>query len=169
MKTSVVMSTYNGKRYIRAQLDSIRNQTRKPDEVLIFDDGSSDDTYEIVSDYIASFELKNWKLKKNPQNYGWRKSFIHAISCATGNLIFTADQDDIWCLDKVEKMSAICEKNDRILVLVADYQEFTFDDVPTQKEKEILARLNRFHAMINGIILNDRGVCLDLEKKLFHI
>ena len=50
MKTSVVMSTYNGKRYIRAQLDSIRNQTRKPDEVLIFDDGSSDDTYEIVSD-----------------------------------------------------------------------------------------------------------------------
>lgn len=129
------MSTYNGNRYIQAQLDSIRNQTRKPDEVLIFDDGSSDNTYEIVADYIASFGLENWKLQKNPQNYGWRKSFMHAISCATGDLIFTADQDDIWCFDKVEKMSAVCEKNEQILVLVADYQEFQFDDVPTKKEK----------------------------------
>ena len=135
MKTSIVMSTYNGSRYIQAQLDSIRNQTRKPDEVLIFDDGSSDNTYEIVSDYIVSFGLKNWKLQKNPHNYGWRKSFMHAISCATGDLIFTADQDDIWCLDKIEKMTAVCEKNHEVLVLVADYQEFQFNNIPSKKEK----------------------------------
>ncbi len=135
MKTSIVMSTYNGSRYIQAQLDSIRNQTRKPDEVLIFDDGSSDNTYEIIADYIASFGLENWKLQKNPQNYGWRKSFMHAISCATGDLIFTADQDDIWCLDKIEKMAKAFELNEQIIVLVADYQEFRFDDVPKKKEK----------------------------------
>ncbi len=166
MKTSVVMSTYNGKRYIRAQLDLIRNQTRKPDEVLIFDDGSSDDTYEIVSDYIASFELKNWKLKKNPQNYGWRKSFIHAISCATGNLIFTADQDDIWCLDKVEKMSAICEKNDRILVLVADYQEFTFDDVPTQKEKRDTCKVEQIPCDDKWYYIKRPGCVFGFRKEI---
>ena len=136
MKTSIVMSTYNGSRYIREQLDSIRNQTRKPDEVLIFDDGSSDNTYEIIADYIVSFGLESWKLQKNPQNYGWRKSFMHAISCATGDLIFTADQDDIWCLDKVEKMTAVFEENREILVLVADYQEFQFDNIPSKKQKK---------------------------------
>lgn len=135
MRISIVMSTYNGSRYIQEQLDSIRNQSRTPDEVLIFDDESSDNTYEIISNYINSFGLENWKLQKNPQNYGWRKSFIHAISCATGDLIFTADQDDIWCLDKVEKMSKAFELNKQIVVLVADYQEFKFGDIPTQKAK----------------------------------
>ena len=52
MKTSVVMSTYNGERYIFEQLESLRKQTMKPDEVLIFDDGSSDSTVSLVSKYI---------------------------------------------------------------------------------------------------------------------
>lgn len=135
MKTSIVMSTYNGSRYIQEQLDSIRNQTRKPDEVLIFDDGSADNTYEIIADYIVSFGLENWKLKKNPQNYGWKKSFMHAISCATGDVIFTADQDDIWCADKVEKMSDIISKNSNIELLAGNCQEFRFDDVPSEITK----------------------------------
>lgn len=129
------MSTYNGSQYIQAQLDSIKDQTRPADEVLIFDDGSSDNTYEIIANYIALFGLVNWKLKKNPQNYGWKKSFMNAISCATGDLIFTADQDDIWCLDKVEKMSSILNDNSNIELLVGNYQEFRFNEVPCEIER----------------------------------
>lgn len=47
MRLSIVLSTYNGKAYIIEQLDSILNQTRKADEVLIFDDGSTDNTPQI--------------------------------------------------------------------------------------------------------------------------
>ena len=53
MKNSVVMATYNGAKYIIEQLDSIKNQTMRPDEVIISDDGSTDDTLKIVKNYIA--------------------------------------------------------------------------------------------------------------------
>lgn len=52
MKTSVVMSTYNGEEYIIEQLDSLRNQSRPADEVLIADDCSTDNTVDIVRNYI---------------------------------------------------------------------------------------------------------------------
>ncbi|WP_455056776.1 glycosyltransferase [Jutongia sp.] len=166
MKISVVISTYNGSRYIQEQLDSIRNQTRMPDEVLIFDDDSSDNTYEIISDYINLFKLDNWKLQKNPRNYGWRKSFMHAISCATGDLIFTADQDDIWCLDKIEKMSMACENNSKILVLVADYQEFQFDNVPVRKNKKDTYNVKRIQCDDNWYYIKRPGCVFALRKEI---
>lgn len=135
MKISVVMSTYNGSRYIVEQMDSILHQTVRADEVLIFDDCSNDKTYEIVENYIQKHSLSNWKIQRNPQNYGWRKSFMNAICNATSDLIFTADQDDIWCRDKLEVMSNVFKKNSRILVLTADYQAFKYDNVPTSKGK----------------------------------
>lgn len=55
MKISVVLSAYNGAEYITEQLDSIRNQSRPADEVLIFDDVSTDNTVEIVREYIKKY------------------------------------------------------------------------------------------------------------------
>lgn len=136
MNISVVMSTYNGSKYVKAQMDSILNQTKKANEVLIYDDCSSDETYDIVRNYICEHSLENWKVYRNPENYGWRKSFMNAILSATGDLIFTADQDDIWCLDKIEVMSKPFAENPQMLVLVADYQEFKFNNIPVQKQKE---------------------------------
>ena len=49
---SLVMTTYNGLKYISEQLESIKNQTVLPDEVLIYDDRSTDGTYEYVQEYI---------------------------------------------------------------------------------------------------------------------
>ena len=52
VKTAVLMATYNGQGFIHDQLDSIRNQTLRPDYVLMRDDGSTDDTVKDVEDYI---------------------------------------------------------------------------------------------------------------------
>ena len=52
MKISVVMTTYNGEKYIKEQLTSLKNQTRVPDEVLIFDDCSTDNTVTIVRNFL---------------------------------------------------------------------------------------------------------------------
>lgn len=57
MKTSVVLSTYNGEQYIIEQLESIKNQTRIPDEVLIYDDCSTDQTVELVRNFIDKNRL----------------------------------------------------------------------------------------------------------------
>lgn len=124
MKTSVVITTYNGKKFIIPLLDSLKNQTRKIDEVLIFDDKSDDNTQNIINKYIEDNQLTNWKLFVNDSNLGWEKNFTQALSTSSGDVIFPCDQDDIWHLDKIEKMTAAFEDNRNILLLVSGYHAF---------------------------------------------
>ena len=121
---SVVMTTYNGMKYLSEQLESIKNQTKAPDEVIIMDDCSTDGTAEYIQDYIKKNELQNWNLFVNKKNQGWKKNFKSGFDLATGNLIFSADQDDIWHLDKIEKMSGIMDKYRDILLLASNYHIF---------------------------------------------
>ena len=62
MKTSVIMTVYNGSKYLLEMLESLRNQTRIIDELLIFDDRSTDSSLEIIQKYISEIGLNNWKL-----------------------------------------------------------------------------------------------------------
>ena len=103
-RVSVVMTTYNGQKYLRDQMDSLREQTMPIDEVIIMDDCSTDDTPVLVSAYIAEHSLKGWKLVRNKQNQGWKKNFKSGFDLSTGDYIFPCDQDDIWRMDKIQKM-----------------------------------------------------------------
>lgn len=123
MKTSVVMATYNGEKFILKQLESIRTQTVSVDEVLIRDDGSKDNTESMVIEFINKYGLKNWKFTKNKINLGWRENFSQLLNQAKGELIFLSDQDDIWKKTKVEKMTNIMKLNKKIDVLVSDYDQ----------------------------------------------
>lgn len=124
MKISIVLSTFNGSEYITEQLDTLRNQTRPAEEVLISDDASTDDTVQIIEDYIAKYELDNWLIRKNKGNQGWKNNFARLLEDATGDIIFLCDQDDIWHLDKVQKMSEIMENNEEIFLLASNYTPF---------------------------------------------
>lgn len=57
MKTSIVIATFNGSRFIQEQLDSIINQTVLPDEIIISDDGSTDSTAELVHDFLRNMQI----------------------------------------------------------------------------------------------------------------
>ena len=103
MNISVVMTTYNGQEFIIEQLDSIKRQTRTPDEVLIFDDRSSDDTVNTVQNYIGENGLKNWTIKTNTVNKGYSRNFYEGVSQATGDIVFCCDQDDIWDKKKLRQ------------------------------------------------------------------
>lgn len=124
MRISVVLCCYNGEKYIEEQLDSLREQTRKPDEVLIIDDCSKDRTTGIVEAYIGKYNLNTWKLLKNEKNKGWKENFIIGMSKASGELIFPCDQDDIWNRQKLEKMASIMEKDENVLLLAANYTTY---------------------------------------------
>jgi glycosyltransferase involved in cell wall biosynthesis len=102
MKNSVVMASYNGAKYIVTQLDSIKNQTMSPDEVIISDDGSTDSTQQIVKDYISENHLTGWKLIKNTREKGFYNNFFNALEAVSGDIIFLADQDDVWDIHKIE-------------------------------------------------------------------
>lgn len=130
MKLSVVMSTYNGASFIQHQLESLRDQKRKADEVLIFDDCSSDNTVDIARNFISKNRLGNWKIVVNEHNKGWRKNFIDGMAEANGDLIFPCDQDDYWHDDKLEIMSNFMNRYPQIKVLASNYRE-VFDDGTT--------------------------------------
>lgn len=100
------MTTFNGERYLLSQLDSIRNQSLKPDEVIICDDCSSDRTVEIVNNYTDTWNLKGWKLVEGEKNLGWKKNFYKAISLTKGDIVFFCDQDDIWENKKIQTMQS---------------------------------------------------------------
>lgn len=111
MKTAVVMSTYNGERYITEQLESIYRQTVSVDEVIISDDCSTDGTPNIVRDYIKSHNLNAWHFSVNKNNVGWKKNFFRLIDECDADVIFLADQDDIWNIHKIEIMSSYFKDN----------------------------------------------------------
>lgn len=74
-EVSLVMAVYNGEKYLIEQLDSIRKQTYLIDEVILIDDVSTDNSYELIHQYIDGYKLINWKLIKNENNLGYRKNF----------------------------------------------------------------------------------------------
>lgn len=129
MRISVVMATYNGEKYLRAQMDSIRTQTKQPDEVIICDDCSSDRTIEILRDYIKSYDLQNtWKLVLNSRNIGYANNFKKGLDLAKGEFIYFSDQDDIWNKEKIDIMQNIIEKTSDCKVLCTDYESFVSND-----------------------------------------
>ncbi|MCU7614252.1 glycosyltransferase [Chryseobacterium sp. GMJ5] len=109
MKTSVALCTYNGEKYISAQLDSILNQTILPDEIVICDDISKDSTVEIIRDYQKIHP--NIRVFINESNLGFIKNFEKAILQCSFDIIIISDQDDIWEKDKIEKTIGFFTKN----------------------------------------------------------
>lgn len=109
-KISIAMATYCGERYVEKQLKSLLNQTRRPDEVLIFDDRSSDNTVQIVNDFIEKNKLENWSITVNETNLGFVKNFYKAMKTCSGDIIFMCDQDDIWHDNKLEVMEKLFEQ-----------------------------------------------------------
>jgi glycosyltransferase involved in cell wall biosynthesis len=99
---SIALCTYNGEKYIRQQLDSIINQTYQNLEIVIVDDSSSDDTYNIAGNYAQ----KDSRIKcfRNEVNLGFNKNFEKAIKLTTGAFIAISDQDDIWLPQKIESL-----------------------------------------------------------------
>lgn len=117
---SVVMATYNGEKYIEEQLTSILEQTRKPDEVIVSDDCSSDRTCEIVRKISEKTDVLI-KLSCNDKNLGYIKNFKKAISLSNGDYIFLCDQDDRWEKKKIEKSLACINREKAWLACTGFY------------------------------------------------
>ena len=111
-KISVAMATYNGQKYINEQISSILQNLSENDELVISDDGSNDNTLNI----IKSFEDKRIKLIQGPKK-GIKKNFENAIRNTTGDIIFLSDQDDVWMENKVKTVKKYFNK-DKELTLV---------------------------------------------------
>ena len=95
---SVCMATFNGEKYISEQIDSILSQLGVDDELIVSDDGSTDNTLQI----LRSYHDKRLKLTQNVQRHGFVGNFENALRQSKGDVIFLSDQDDVWKGNKVE-------------------------------------------------------------------
>ncbi|MFK5882352.1 MAG: glycosyltransferase family 2 protein [Sulfurospirillum sp.] len=109
---SIAMTTYNGEKFLKEQLNSIINQSYKNLEIIICDDGSFDNTIRMIKEYQK--RDNRIKLFENKKSLGVLKNFEKAISLCNGDYIAISDQDDIWMFNKIEVM--INEIKDCVLV-----------------------------------------------------
>ena len=102
MKISIALCTYNGAQFLGEQLASIAAQSRLPDELVVCDDGSTDETLSLVERFAkqAFFPVR---ILRNTANLGVAANFQQAIGLCRSDLTALADQDDVWLPDKLAR------------------------------------------------------------------
>lgn len=149
MTVSVCMGTYNGETYIEQQLNTILQQTKAPEEVILSDDGSTDNTVSIIERFIRKNGLEGkWKLYRNKINKGYPSNFYYACSLCNEEIVFLADQDDIWKSDKIEKMCRVMEENPGAKSVCCKF------NLMDEKEQEIHSIMAPTHAHETGEVRN---------------
>ena len=139
-KISVAMATYNGGKFIREQLWSICGQTVKPNEIVISDDGSKDDTLAIIQEIAKSEQAKGIEfliLQDNPRK-GYCGNFEWAVTHTSGDYIFLCDQDDVWLPEKVEAVMKVFDSQPNAALVIhnavlIDAHGFPIDGVFDEK------------------------------------
>jgi len=121
---SIAVCTYNGERFLQAQLDSLLAQTHRPQQIVIRDDVSSDGTLALLQAFVPRAEAAGIAvdLQVNPQNVGYRRNFDGALRACTGEIIFLCDQDDVWHADKLARFCAVFAARPALLALHCDAQ-----------------------------------------------
>ena len=113
------MCTYGGARFVGAQLESIAAQTRPPDELVVCDDRSPDETARIVEGFAAAAPFPV-RLHVNARNLGSTKNFERAISLCEGDLVALCDQDDVWLPGKLARLEEEFRRRPRAALVFSD-------------------------------------------------
>ena len=161
-KVSVALASYNGEKYIEEQVKSILNNLKENDELIISDDGSTDDTLKLIDD----IKDKRIKLLKGPKK-GLKKNFENAIKNTTGEYIFLSDQDDIWMENKVDTVLEYFESNPKLILIQHDAI------VIDEKQDILFSSFSEHRKVKTGVIKNliknsYHGCCMAFKKELIN-
>lgn len=118
----IAVCTYNGARFLREQLDSLLAQTRRPAQIVISDDASSDDTPAILQDFAARAGQAGIRVQviRNAINLGYVKNFESALRQIDTELVFLCDQDDVWHPTKLETYARVFAQRPGLRLLHSD-------------------------------------------------
>jgi glycosyltransferase involved in cell wall biosynthesis len=123
MKVSVVLCCFNGRAHIGDQIDSVLAQTRLPDEIILADDGSGDGTLEVAIARISHASAPRrprLTVLDHERRRGVTANFSRAIGAASSDIVFLADQDDVWRADKIETQLADLERKPGSMLSVSN-------------------------------------------------
>jgi len=131
LKVSVAIPTRNGSRYLRQTFASILSQSRLPDELVISDDASQDNTVEIAELFsrTAPFPVK---IRAHTPS-GITANYLNALEATTGDIIVFSDQDDVWLDNKLERIEQTFLSSAEIAIVSSDSSIVDAELHPTGK------------------------------------
>lgn len=159
MNISIVMTTYNGGRYVIDQLSSIYPYLEKGDEIIISDDGSKDNTLQLIYSYISN--KPNVKVISGPQQ-GVVKNFEYALSFACKDIIMFADQDDIWLPSKISAIREKFNSNEDVELVMHDMFLATNEEINHDNycQRSFCIRKRRHGVLYNLFYNGYYGCCM---------
>ena len=145
MDISVVMPAYNSSRFIETALDSVVAQSFAPREIIVVDDGSTDDTFERVQHWQANTKHTTTLLKQS--NQGVSAARNHAIRSAKGDWVALLDSDDIWLAEHLRQLGGAVQNYPDLIAVFADGIYF---DAEKKSESPPIARNKALRAAEGG-------------------
>lgn len=113
---SVVMTVCNGRHFVAEQIRSIVTQLQAGDEIIVVDDGSTDES----ADLIESLHFEGLQLHRNPRDFGVVRTVERGLRLARGDILFLSDQDDVWLPGKRAAFAAEFTRDEQALVVLSD-------------------------------------------------
>ena len=157
---SVCIATFNGEKYIREQICSIASQISPEDEIIVSDDGSTDNTISVIKE----LDIPNIRIIHHIQDHGYTANFENAITHSKGDIIFLSDQDDIWLPNKVKICIEQMEKFD----MVISNAKVVDDELRTINNSFFSLR-NTHHGWLNNMIkFGYLGCCIAFKRKILE-
>jgi len=144
MRVSVVIPTYNYGRFLRACLDSVLEQTVPPDEIVVVDDGSGDETPEILTSYSSVPSVRLIRI----ENSGEACARNAAIGAATGDIIAIQDSDNVWEPNKLELQLPLFDDR-RVGVVYSGFRWFNQDGYLGERRVQRMPRKHMFRAFVD--------------------
>jgi glycosyltransferase involved in cell wall biosynthesis len=129
-KVSVIIPAYNAARYLTETLESVHNQTVTVDEIILMDDGSTDFTKDLISDF------RDVKYFWQP-NSGTAIALNEAIKKASGDYFAFLDADDLWIADKISLQLKALKENPEIDMVFGWVEQFLSPELTKEEKKEI--------------------------------
>jgi glycosyltransferase involved in cell wall biosynthesis len=164
-KVKILMSTYNGTKYIEQQLESIFDQTYKNIEILIRDDGSTDGTVELLMEYEKNGQIE----LVTGENLGiWKSVFWLAANTGDADYYSFADQDDIWMSDKIERAVNALDKmeQEKPTLYICNF-DFCDEEMNFSSHRNRLGiELTFINALVNFIAY---GFTCVINEKMRHL
>ena len=154
---SVCIPTYNGEKFLKPQVDSVLSQLSQDDEIIVSDDGSSDNTIEI----LESYKDRRIKIFKNSRK-GVISNIENALQNSIGEYIFLCDQDDVWVENKVSIMMKAMVESDLVIsdCYVTDQN---LNIIYESFYKQNNSKANRWLALLKNPYL---GCCMAFNRKV---
>ena len=145
-RVAIILSVYNGKKFLETQLDSLLNQSYQNIDIFIHDDGSKDGSIDILTKYEKKYE--NIHIVPEKIGLGYPICFISLLSKVDGYKYYAfCDQDDMWKLDKIQD-GVIClskeNRNQPLLYYTAvDYCDVELNHIRESRFAKGKKKLNR--------------------------